>query len=115
MKEIGTQTANFGIPKGLTSEARPCLGHLGELTLCAVCRRNSWDPRRQRQLSVSSADSADAKRTQEEGKDWGETGGRTRVVRKVPEPQPPSRKLHSWVSGPDYQVPWALQGFCACD
>ncbi|XP_057403583.1 protein PRRC2B isoform X16 [Balaenoptera acutorostrata] len=64
---------------------------------------NSWDPRRQRQLSVSSADSADAKRTQEEGKDWGETGGRTRVVRKVPEPQPPSRKLHSWVSGPDYQ------------
>ncbi|XP_065734711.1 protein PRRC2B isoform X4 [Phocoena phocoena] len=66
-------------------------------------KRNSWDPRRQRQLSVSSADSADAKRTQEEGKDWGETGGRTRVVRKVPEPQPPSRKLHSWVSGPDYQ------------
>ncbi|XP_054945405.1 protein PRRC2B isoform X17 [Physeter macrocephalus] len=64
---------------------------------------NSWDPRRQRQLSVSSADSADARRTQEEGKDWGETGGRTRVVRKVPEPQPPSRKLHSWVSGPDYQ------------
>nr|XP_033714761.1 protein PRRC2B isoform X5 [Tursiops truncatus] len=66
-------------------------------------KRNSWDPRRQRQLSVSSADSADAKRTQDEGKDWGETGGRTRVVRKVPEPQPPSRKLHSWVSGPDYQ------------
>ncbi|XP_042103981.1 protein PRRC2B isoform X14 [Ovis aries] len=64
---------------------------------------NSWDPRRQRQLSLSSADSADAKRTQEEGKDWNETGGVTRVVRKVPEPQPPSRKLHSWASGPDYQ------------
>ncbi|XP_057581307.1 protein PRRC2B isoform X13 [Hippopotamus amphibius kiboko] len=64
---------------------------------------NSWDPRRQRQLSMSSADSADAKRTQEEGKDWGEAGGMTRVVRKVPEPQPPSRKLHSWASGPDYQ------------
>ncbi|XP_070234927.1 protein PRRC2B isoform X11 [Bos mutus] len=64
---------------------------------------NSWDPRRQRQLSLSSADSADAKRTQEEGKDWSETGGVTRVVRKVPEPQPPSRKLHSWASGPDYQ------------
>ncbi|XP_065784298.1 protein PRRC2B isoform X11 [Muntiacus reevesi] len=64
---------------------------------------NSWDPRRQRQLSLSSADSADAKRTQEEGKDWSETGGVTRVVRKAPEPQPPSRKPHSWASGPDYQ------------
>ncbi|CAK7291677.1 Protein PRRC2B [Vulpes lagopus] len=66
-------------------------------------RPKCWDPRRQRQLSMSSADSADAKRSQEEGKDWGETVGVTRVVRKVPEPQPPSRKLHSWTSGPDYQ------------
>nr|XP_020027750.1 protein PRRC2B isoform X3 [Castor canadensis] len=64
---------------------------------------NSWDPRRQRQLSMSSADSADAKRTQEEGKDWGEAVANSRVVRKGPEPQPPSRKLHSWTSGPDYQ------------
>ncbi|XP_070286528.1 protein PRRC2B isoform X9 [Myotis yumanensis] len=64
---------------------------------------NSWDPRRQRGLSMSSADSADAKRAQEEGKDWGETVGVARVVRKVPEPQPPPRKLHSWASGPDYQ------------
>ncbi|EFB25088.1 hypothetical protein PANDA_003261, partial [Ailuropoda melanoleuca] len=64
---------------------------------------SSWDPRRQRQLSLSSADSADTKRPQEEGKDWGEAVGVTRVVRKVPEPQPPSRKLHSWASGPDYQ------------
>jgi len=64
---------------------------------------SSWDPRRQRQLSMSSADSADVKRSQEEGKDWGEAVGVTRVVRKVPEPQPLSRKLHSWASGPDYQ------------
>uniref|UniRef100_A0A8C5ZC94 Proline rich coiled-coil 2B n=1 Tax=Marmota marmota marmota TaxID=9994 RepID=A0A8C5ZC94_MARMA len=64
---------------------------------------NSWDPRTQRQLSLSSADSADAKRTQEEGKDWGEAVGISRVARKVPEPQPPSRKLHGWASGPDYQ------------
>ncbi|XP_029776088.1 protein PRRC2B isoform X4 [Suricata suricatta] len=63
----------------------------------------SRDPRRQRQLSMSAADSAEAKRPQEEGKDWGEAVGVARVVRKVPEPQPPSRKLHSWVSGPDYQ------------
>ncbi|XP_059514336.1 protein PRRC2B isoform X2 [Myotis daubentonii] len=64
---------------------------------------SSWDPRRQRGLSVSSADGADAKRAHEEGKDWGETVGVARVVRKVPEPQPPPRKLHSWASGPDYQ------------
>uniref|UniRef100_A0A8D2E301 Proline rich coiled-coil 2B n=1 Tax=Sciurus vulgaris TaxID=55149 RepID=A0A8D2E301_SCIVU len=64
---------------------------------------NSWDPRTQRQLSLSSADSADAKRTQEEGKDWGEAVGVSRVARKVPEPQPPPRKLHGWASGPDYQ------------
>ncbi|XP_024906945.1 protein PRRC2B isoform X4 [Pteropus alecto] len=66
-------------------------------------RPKCWDPRRQRQLSMSSADSADAKRAQEEGKDWSETVGMTRAVRKVPEPQPPSRKLHSWAAGPDYQ------------
>ncbi|XP_045431107.1 protein PRRC2B isoform X7 [Pipistrellus kuhlii] len=66
---------------------------------------NSWDPRRPRGLSMSSADSADAKRAHEEGKDWGETAGMARIVRKVPEPQPPSRKLHSWASGPDYQKP----------
>ncbi|XP_008586265.1 PREDICTED: protein PRRC2B isoform X2 [Galeopterus variegatus] len=66
---------------------------------------NNWDPRRQRQLSMSSVDSADVRRTQEEGKDWGEAVGVSRVVRKVPEPQPPSRKLHSWASGPDYQKP----------
>ncbi|KAM7094047.1 protein PRRC2B isoform 3-T3 [Molossus nigricans] len=64
---------------------------------------SSWDPRRQRQLSLSSADSADAKRAHEEGKDWCEAAGTVRVVRKVPEPQPPSRKLHSWTSGPDCQ------------
>uniref|UniRef100_A0A8C9M1E7 Proline rich coiled-coil 2B n=1 Tax=Piliocolobus tephrosceles TaxID=591936 RepID=A0A8C9M1E7_9PRIM len=64
---------------------------------------NSWDPRRQRQLSLSSADSADAKRTQEEGKDWAEAVGASRVVRKAPDPQPPSRKLHGWTPGPDYQ------------
>uniref|UniRef100_A0A8C9A842 Proline rich coiled-coil 2B n=1 Tax=Prolemur simus TaxID=1328070 RepID=A0A8C9A842_PROSS len=66
---------------------------------------NSWDPRRQRQLSMSSADSADAKRTQEEGKDWADAVTMSRVVRKVPEPQPPPRKLHGWASGPDYQKP----------
>ncbi|XP_055456893.1 protein PRRC2B isoform X13 [Psammomys obesus] len=64
---------------------------------------NSWDPRRQRELSLSSADSTDAKRTQEEGKDWSEAASVSRVVRKLPEPQPPSRKLHGWTSGPDYQ------------
>ncbi|KAM5299288.1 protein PRRC2B isoform 4-T4 [Ctenodactylus gundi] len=64
---------------------------------------NSWDPRRQRQVSVSSVDIADAKRPPEEGKDWSEAVSVSRAVRKVPETQPPSRKLHGWASGPDYQ------------
>ncbi|XP_036892841.1 protein PRRC2B isoform X3 [Sturnira hondurensis] len=64
---------------------------------------NSWDPRGQRQLSMSSSDSADAKRTQEEGKDWSETVGMARAIRKAPEAQPPSRKPHSWTPGLDYQ------------
>lgn len=72
---------------------------------------NSWDPRRQRELSLSSVDSTDAKRTQEEGKDWSEAASVSRVVRKVPESQPPSRKLHSWASSPDYQVLWS-SGLC---
>ena len=76
----------------------------------AVCPRSSWDPRGQRQLSMSSADGADAKRAQEEGKDWGETVGMTRAIRKAQEPQLPSRKPHSWTSGPDYQVPGAPEG-----
>lgn len=66
---------------------------------------NSWDPRRQRQLSVSSADSADARRAQEEGKDWTEASSLSRGVWKGPEPPPPARKLHGWASGPEYQKP----------
>uniref|UniRef100_H0VFM3 Proline rich coiled-coil 2B n=1 Tax=Cavia porcellus TaxID=10141 RepID=H0VFM3_CAVPO len=66
---------------------------------------NGWDPRQQRQLSVSSADSADAKRTQEEARDWSEASSLSRVIWKVPEPQPPVRKLHSWASGPEHQKP----------
>ncbi|XP_036607644.1 protein PRRC2B isoform X3 [Trichosurus vulpecula] len=66
---------------------------------------NNWDPRRQRQLSLSSADSADVKHTLDEGKNWGESMGISRAIRKVLEPQPPSRKLNSWTPTPDYQKP----------
>ncbi|XP_031810727.1 protein PRRC2B isoform X8 [Sarcophilus harrisii] len=66
---------------------------------------NNWDPRRQRQLSLSSADSADAKHTLDEGKNWSESMGISRAIRKVLEPQPPSRKLNSWTPTPDYQKP----------
>ncbi|XP_040819592.1 protein PRRC2B isoform X3 [Ochotona curzoniae] len=59
---------------------------------------NAWDPRRQRQLSMSSVDGADARRAPEEGKDWGEAAVTSRSVA-----QPPSRKLHSWAPGPEYQ------------
>ena len=63
-----------------------------------------WDPRRQRALSLSSADSTDAKRTQEEGKDWSGTAGGSRVIRKVAELQLIAFMLHSWASGPDYHL-----------
>ncbi|KFW77237.1 Protein PRRC2B [Manacus vitellinus] len=66
---------------------------------------NSWDPRRQRQLSLSSADSADAKHTLEEGKNWSESVGLSRPVRKVQESQQPPRKLNGWSSASEYQKP----------
>uniref|UniRef100_A0A8C3ICK4 Proline rich coiled-coil 2B n=1 Tax=Chrysemys picta bellii TaxID=8478 RepID=A0A8C3ICK4_CHRPI len=64
---------------------------------------NSWDPRRQRQLSLSSADSADIKHTLEEGKNWGDPVGLSRSVVKVQGPQQPSRKLNGWTPASEYQ------------
>ncbi|KFP90249.1 Protein PRRC2B [Apaloderma vittatum] len=66
---------------------------------------NNWDPRRQRQLSLSSADSADVKHTLEEGKNWGDSVGLSRPVRKVQESQQPPRKLNGWSSTSEYQKP----------
>ncbi|XP_075628495.1 protein PRRC2B isoform X7 [Balearica regulorum gibbericeps] len=66
---------------------------------------NSWDPRRQRQLSLSSADSADVKHTSEEGKNWGDSVGLSRSVRKVQDSQQPPRKLNGWSSASEYQKP----------
>ncbi|XP_065274911.1 protein PRRC2B isoform X3 [Emys orbicularis] len=66
---------------------------------------NSWDPRRQRQLSLSSADSADIKHTLEEGKNWGDPAGLSRSVVKVQGPQQPSRKLNGWTPASEYQKP----------
>ncbi|XP_074464773.1 protein PRRC2B isoform X5 [Larus michahellis] len=66
---------------------------------------NSWDPRRQRQLSLSSADSADVKHTVEEGKNWGDSVGLSRSVRKVQDSQQPPRKLNGWSSTSEYQKP----------
>ncbi|KFZ65637.1 Protein PRRC2B [Antrostomus carolinensis] len=66
---------------------------------------NSWDPRRQRQLSMSSADSADVKHTLEEGKNWGDSAGLARSVRKVQDSQQPPRKLNGWSSASEYQKP----------
>uniref|UniRef100_A0A493SWY9 Proline rich coiled-coil 2B n=1 Tax=Anas platyrhynchos platyrhynchos TaxID=8840 RepID=A0A493SWY9_ANAPP len=66
---------------------------------------NSWDPRRQRQLSLSSADGADVKHTSEEGKNWGESVGLSRTVRKVQDSQPPPRKMNGWSSSSEYQKP----------
>ncbi|NXT86874.1 PRC2B protein, partial [Anhinga rufa] len=66
---------------------------------------NTWDPRRQRQLSLSSADSADVKHTLEEGKNWGDSVGLSRSVRKVQDSQQPPRKLNGWSSASEYQKP----------
>ncbi|KAM6400028.1 protein PRRC2B isoform 6-T6 [Rhynochetos jubatus] len=66
---------------------------------------NSWDPRRQRQLSLSSADSADVKHTVEEGKNWGDSVGLSRSVRKVQDSQQPPRKLNGWSSASEHQKP----------
>ncbi|KAM6337021.1 protein PRRC2B isoform 7-T11 [Alca torda] len=66
---------------------------------------NSWDPRRQRQLSLSSADSAEVKHTVEEGKNWGDSAGLSRSVRKVQDSQQPPRKLNGWSSTSEYQKP----------
>ncbi|KAM9522369.1 protein PRRC2B isoform 3-T7 [Guaruba guarouba] len=66
---------------------------------------NSWDPRRQRQLSLSSADSADVKHTLEEGKTWSDSVGLSRSVRKGQDSQQPLRKLNGWSSSSEYQKP----------
>ncbi|XP_043354997.1 protein PRRC2B isoform X7 [Dermochelys coriacea] len=66
---------------------------------------NSWDPRRQRQLSLSSADSADIKHTLEEGKNWGDPVGLSRSVLKVQGPQQSTRKLNGWTPASEYQKP----------
>ncbi|KFQ50209.1 Protein PRRC2B [Nestor notabilis] len=66
---------------------------------------NSWDPRRQRQLSLSSADSADVKHTLEEGKNWSDSVGLSRSVRKGQDSQQPLRKLNGWSSSSEYQKP----------
>ncbi|XP_035411082.1 protein PRRC2B isoform X7 [Cygnus atratus] len=66
---------------------------------------NSWDPRRQRQLSMSSADGADVKHTLEEGKNWGDSVGLSRTVRKVQDSQQPPRKMNGWSSSSEYQKP----------
>ncbi|XP_067398030.1 protein PRRC2B isoform X5 [Emydura macquarii macquarii] len=66
---------------------------------------NNWDPRRLRQLSMSSSDSADIKHTLEEGKNWSDPVGLSRSVLKVQGPQQPSRKLNGWIPGSEYQKP----------
>ncbi|XP_074871279.1 protein PRRC2B isoform X5 [Carettochelys insculpta] len=66
---------------------------------------NSWDPRRQRQLSLSSADSADIKHTPEEGRNWSDPAGLSRSVLKVQGPQQTSRKLNGWTPTLEYQKP----------
>ncbi|XP_053138507.1 protein PRRC2B isoform X4 [Hemicordylus capensis] len=68
-------------------------------------RQKCWDPRRQRQLSLSSSDSADAKHPPEEGKIWGDPAGLSWPIRKVQENPLASRKATSWAPSLDYQKP----------
>ncbi|KAH0615398.1 hypothetical protein JD844_004591 [Phrynosoma platyrhinos] len=66
---------------------------------------NSWDPRRQRQLSLSSVDSTDARHTPEEVKNWNDSAGLCRPPRKAQDALPPSRKGNGWAALSDYQKP----------
>ncbi|XP_054854139.1 protein PRRC2B isoform X2 [Eublepharis macularius] len=66
---------------------------------------NSWDLRRQRQLSLSSADSTDARHPPEEGKPWGDPASLSRPIRKAQESLPLSRKVNGWAPLSDYQKP----------
>ncbi|XP_034968526.1 protein PRRC2B isoform X5 [Zootoca vivipara] len=66
---------------------------------------NTWDPRRQRQLSMSSADSTEARHPPEEAKNWGDLAGLPRPIRKGPDNLPPSGKVNGWAPLSDYQKP----------
>ncbi|XP_029468421.1 protein PRRC2B isoform X3 [Rhinatrema bivittatum] len=67
---------------------------------------NGWDCRRPRQLSLSSADSLDARHTPEEGRIWGDQTGQPWALRKVQEqPQQLSRKPNSRAAVADHQKP----------
>lgn len=55
-------------------------------------------------MSLSSADSADVKHTLEEGKNWGDSAGSSRSVRKAQDSQQPPRKLNGWSSASEHQV-----------
>nr|XP_033816611.1 protein PRRC2B-like isoform X5 [Geotrypetes seraphini] len=67
---------------------------------------NGWDCRRSRQLSLSSAESMEARHSPEEGKGWVDQTGQTWALRKVPEqPQHISRKPNSWAAVADHQKP----------
>lgn len=70
----------------------------------AVLGRNSWDLRRQRQLSLSSSDSVDGKHPPGDGKAWGDPLGPPRPVHKGQENLPPTRKVNGWAPVLDYQV-----------
>ncbi|XP_067328067.1 protein PRRC2B isoform X2 [Anolis sagrei] len=66
---------------------------------------NSWDPRRQRQLSLSSAESTEARHpVQEEAKAWNDATGLSRPLRKAPDVAPAApRKVNGWAPLPDSQ------------
>ncbi|XP_042334573.1 protein PRRC2B isoform X2 [Sceloporus undulatus] len=66
---------------------------------------NSWDPRRQQQLSLSSADSTDARHIPEEAKNWNDSTGLCRPPRKAQDALPPSKKGTGWAALSDYQKP----------
>ncbi|KAM8934473.1 protein PRRC2B isoform 2-T2 [Pelodytes ibericus] len=67
---------------------------------------NGWDCRRQRQVSFTSTDSAEAKYPTEAGKIWSEPMTHLRPVRRTPEPPAQaSRKPNSWAAVAEHQKP----------
>ncbi|XP_072286156.1 protein PRRC2B isoform X3 [Pyxicephalus adspersus] len=75
-----------------------------EVTKESRVKWNSWECRRQHQVSFNSTDSAESKHPAEDGKAWSESGAHNRPTRRAPDPaQQAPRKANSWAAVAEHQ------------